>query len=340
MLSPAPCEAHPAIRPEDRSGAGASNTDRGWCCLTLTWRKFCDYMGRMSAKTVCFISEKGGVGKTTAVYHVAIGLSRWHGKRVLVVDADYQRGGLTGRFFPQLLANFKTVPPSSTTLFHVFQALYSGQASLPTPTVIAAHYGIHMIQSDPRLSDVSVDKLPRGSGIRQTNMILFTHLSAIKNALAFCRDNYDYILIDTHPETSELMRSVIYASDYAVSPVKLDEQSSVGVPSAIEAVQGVIADVHALQATIGAVPLYSPTIFAGAMAMMTREYGGSLKYTESEQYRRLSNIGIFEAYVTEGDGLRQAAAAHIPVYDVTGANAEKQTGHLRELVAEFQRRCP
>jgi chromosome partitioning protein len=299
-------------------------------------------MGHMPAKTVCFISEKGGVGKTTAVYHVAIGLTRWYRKRVLVVDADYQRGGLTGRFLPQLLANFKTVPPTSTTLFHVFQALYSGQSSLPTPTVLAAPYGVHLLQSDPRLSDVSVDKLPRGSGIRQTNMILFTHLSAIRNALASRSDSYDYVLIDTHPETSELMRSVIYASDYAVSPVKLDEQSSVGVPSAIEAVQGVIADVQALQATIGAAPQYSPTIFAGAMAMMTREYAGDLKYTESVQYRRLSNanIGIFDAYVTEGDGLRQAAAAHVPVYDVNGANAEKQTGHFRELVAEFLQRCP
>ena len=58
------------------------------------------------AITVGFISEKGGVGKTTSCYHIAEGLSRYHDKKVLVIDADYQRGGITGRFFPQLIENF------------------------------------------------------------------------------------------------------------------------------------------------------------------------------------------------------------------------------------------
>ena len=42
------------------------------------------------AKVVGFISEKGGTGKTTACYHIAVALVRYHNKRVLVVDADYQ----------------------------------------------------------------------------------------------------------------------------------------------------------------------------------------------------------------------------------------------------------
>ncbi|HFP5711924.1 TPA: ParA family protein [Escherichia coli] len=59
------------------------------------------------AVTVGFISEKGGVGKTTSCYHIAEGLSRFHEKRVLVIDADYQRGGITGRFFPKLIEHRK-----------------------------------------------------------------------------------------------------------------------------------------------------------------------------------------------------------------------------------------
>jgi chromosome partitioning protein len=49
---------------------------------------------------VGFVSEKGGVGKTTACYHIAIALRWFHEKRVLVVDTDYQRGGITCRFKP------------------------------------------------------------------------------------------------------------------------------------------------------------------------------------------------------------------------------------------------
>ena len=58
------------------------------------------------ATVVGFISEKGGVGKTTAVYHVAMGLQRFHDKRVLLLDTDYQRGGLTCRLRPEMLETF------------------------------------------------------------------------------------------------------------------------------------------------------------------------------------------------------------------------------------------
>ena len=33
---------------------------------------------------VAFASEKGGVGKTTICYHIAIALTRYHDKKVLV----------------------------------------------------------------------------------------------------------------------------------------------------------------------------------------------------------------------------------------------------------------
>jgi chromosome partitioning protein len=55
------------------------------------------------AITVGFVSEKAGVGKTTACYHAAIALQRYHQLRVLVVDADYQRGGNSGRGAPVVL---------------------------------------------------------------------------------------------------------------------------------------------------------------------------------------------------------------------------------------------
>jgi len=78
------------------------------------------------AKTVGFVSEKGGVGKTTACYHVAVALNRYHAKRVLVVDGDYQRGGISGRFFPDVIEMFGNEEVTGTTLFHKFQQLYSG----------------------------------------------------------------------------------------------------------------------------------------------------------------------------------------------------------------------
>src|SRR3546814_4277807 len=77
------------------------------------------------AVVVSFVSEKGGVGKTTACYHVAVALNRMHEKRVLVLDADYQRGGISGRFFPDLIEEFAEGAAPGTTLYHKYQQLYS-----------------------------------------------------------------------------------------------------------------------------------------------------------------------------------------------------------------------
>jgi chromosome partitioning protein len=294
----------------------------------------------MNGTVVGFISEKGGVGKTSACYHIAIALGRYHDKKVLVVDTDYQRGGITGRFDSSLLENFKKGSMNSITLYHVFRALYS-DTDIPTPDVVQTRYpNVDLLPSDPRLTEVSIDKLPGSNNIRENNLKLFNHLSAIANALNLLKNEYNYVLIDTHPETSELMRSVIYACDYCVSPVKLDEQSSVGVPSAIEAINGVNRDVMILQETLDVAKNYEPTIYKGAIGMMAREYANNLKWTESVQFSRLgASGGVFEAYVTEGDGLRQAAASHCLVFDVNGINAQKQSAQFLNLTKEIMQRC-
>lgn len=290
-------------------------------------------------KTVSFLSEKGGVGKTTTVYHVAVGLRRFHGKRVLVVDTDYQRGGLTCRLVPEMLENFRLGEVDHVTLYKAYRALYSGEDELPDLTVMSTRSGVDLIPADPRLNTISVDKMPPTNTILGNNEMLLRHLSLIADALSGAQSSdgeYDFVLIDSHPDLSDLEKAVIYASDCVASPVKLDQQSAVGVPSAVEAIANVDADVEAVRRMIGAESDYEPTNFVGAIGMMCREWGGTLKYSEQAIYNRLQRTtGIFDTYVTEGDGLRLAAQQQCAVYDVSGANAEKQSEQFQRLVAEF-----
>ena len=261
--------------------------------------------------------------------------------RVLVLDTDYQRGGITCRFLPQLLQDFRSGRMPNVTLWDKFQQLYSGQRLTTAVDILATQEGPQLMPADPRLSQVSVDKMPATNNIRENNRRLWEHLSLIRAVLEPRLEDFDYILIDTHPEISDVLRSVIYACDYCVSPVKLDLQSTIGVPSAIEAMNEVNADVQMIQQALANIPRRPPTRFVGAMGMMAREYGGALKRSERAEYRRLTRSGgVFDNYVTEGDGLRQAAAGRIPVYNVVGPNAERQARQFRELTAEFIGRCP
>jgi chromosome partitioning protein len=293
------------------------------------------------ATVVGFISEKGGVGKTTACYHVAIGLLRFHGKRVLVIDADYQRGGITGRFFPQFIEGFGKGTIEGTTLFHKFQQLYSATAQTADVDRFIWRPGLDVIRADPRLATVSVDKLPSTNNIRSNNLSLLNHIKTISHVLSSFQDEYDYVLIDSHPEVSDIMRSIIYASDYCVSPVKLDRQSSIGVATVLGEIKNVNEDIEMLRNALSIEDDYNDTVFSGAIGMMAREYSGALKQTEQSEYNRLKIAGeMFESYVTEGDGLRQAAAARVPVYDITGANANKQAAQFQALTKEFIKQCP
>jgi len=292
------------------------------------------------AITVGFISEKGGVGKTTSCYHIAEALSRFHKKRVLVIDADYQRGGITGRFFPKLIENFGNQPPKGITLFNKYQQLYSATQQTDEVDIIKYNDRIDVIPADPRLSTVSTDKLPSTNNIRSNNAILLQHLRTISSVLSPIADDYHYILIDSHPEVSDIMRSIIYASDYCVSPVKLDRQSSIGVATVIGEISNVNDDIAMLRDALKVGDAYKDTIFAGAMGMMAREYAEELKQTEQYEYNRLRQAGdIFEHYVTEGDGLRVAAAERVSVYDVQISNAYKQASQFKNLTTEFMRTC-
>lgn len=294
----------------------------------------------MSAVVVGFISEKGGTGKTTACFHIAVALARFHKKRVLVIDVDYQRGGISGRFFPDIVEGFGAETPDGVTMFHKFQELYSAGPRAPNVDVRRWEDDIDVMVADHRLATVTVDKLPSTQNIMENNKSLLAHLQVVDYAIGAVKENYDYILIDSHPEVSAVLRSVIYAADYCVSPVKLDRQSSIGVATMMGEISNVNADVSQVAPYIEGGVDYLDTVFAGSMGMMAREYGQDLKYTEETEYNRLSRMGgIFKNYVTEGDGLRRAVVERRPVYNVSGSNARKQCRQFRKLTREFLKKC-
>ena len=226
------------------------------------------------------------------------------------------------------------------TLFNKFQQLYSASQQTPDVSLFTYAPGIDVLQADPRLATVSTDKLPSSNNIRENNISLLSHLKTIDLVLAPLQSQYDYILIDSHPEVSDVMRAIIYASDYCVSPVKLDRQSSIGVATVIGEIRTVNSDIVMVRRALQIEDNYSNTKFAGAIGMMARNYADDLKQSEQLEYNRLRSSGeIFNTYVTEGDGLRLAAAGRVSVYDINGANANKQSSQFKEMTKEFLGVC-
>lgn len=289
----------------------------------------------LMVQVVGFVSEKGGVGKTTAVYHIGVSLKRDHGAKVLLLDTDYQRGGLACRLIPEMLEDFRDGKVVDTTLHVVYRSLYA-ESEFPQLTVRGTNVGLDLVPADPRLNAISVDKLPAPRNIRQSNELLLRHLMLIDEVLTPLADDYDFVLIDSHPDLHDLEKAVIAASDHLVSPVKLDQQSAVAVASTQQAMNDVNDDIQTALTHAETNRAYSPTSFLGAVGMMCREYGAALKYSEQLIYNRLyRTTGVLRSYVTEGDGLRRAAQASRPVYDIAGTNAQRQSEQFRAVTNEI-----
>ncbi len=131
-------------------------------------------------KSIGIIAIKGGVGKTTIASSLACDLVNHHGKKVLLVDANYSA--------PNLGLHMDIVKPDKT-----IHDVLSGKARITS--------AIH--------NRFGVDVIP-GSYV-YGNQINFLKL---KDKLSGIKDNYDFVIIDSSPSLNEEALSTMLASDY------------------------------------------------------------------------------------------------------------------------------
>ena len=125
------------------------------------------------AKTIAFVNQKGGVGKTTSCVNLAACLVR-QGARVLVVDFDPQ-GNATSGFGVDKVAAFPTI----------YDVLIRG-ASVENAVVKTPYCDV--IPANKTLAGASVELI----GLDRREYLL-------KETLARVAGNYDFILIDCPP---------------------------------------------------------------------------------------------------------------------------------------------
>lgn len=161
------------------------------------------------ARIISFINIKGGVGKTTLVVNTVDALHRF-GKRVLMVDLDMQ-SNLTDI----AVKDYNDIKLTAYELF-MDEDLMVTQVCVPSIIDDCA-----IITSDLRLITVE----PHITAERKPNAytILAEKLDAV------CRETYDYILIDCHPDMSLLTMNALMASTHYVIPVKPDRHSTRGI---------------------------------------------------------------------------------------------------------------
>ena len=148
-------------------------------------------------KTISFVNQKGGVGKTTSAVNVGACLAD-QGRRVLLVDLSDQ-GSLSISY------GFREIGADELTTYEVLKGADIKSAIRPI------RENLDILPTDIRLSGAELELVSA-----------FSRETLLKDALKKVSENYDFTLIDCPQSLGLLTLIALTASDEVIVPVKAD----------------------------------------------------------------------------------------------------------------------
>ncbi|MFN7723810.1 MAG: ParA family protein [Rubrivivax sp.] len=183
----------------------------------------------MSTPVLTFFNNKGGVGKTSLVFHLAWMFAEM-GKRVVAIDLDPQ-ANLTSAFLPEETLEELWDPPQppklGTTVFRCIQPL-TKVGDILRPEVQTIHPRLHLVPGDLALAGFE-DQLSgawvAAMGSNQDNLFRpFRLLTSFWQVAQMAAQDHgaDLILADVGPNLGAINRSALIGSDHVVIPLAAD----------------------------------------------------------------------------------------------------------------------
>ncbi|MCS5694386.1 AAA family ATPase [Cyanobium sp. FGCU-6] len=181
-------------------------------------------------KTLAFFNNKGGVGKTTLVYHLAwmfaeLGLS------VLAADLDPQ-ANLTSMFLSEdELEDIWEEDGSSRTVTGCLAPLMEGTGDIAEPYIAPITPQIGLIVGDLSLSSVEDELSNQWPDCLDRKARAFRVITAFWRMLEMgaSQQNADVVLIDVAPSLGALNRSALISASHVVIPLVPDLYSIQGL---------------------------------------------------------------------------------------------------------------
>jgi chromosome partitioning protein len=178
----------------------------------------------MNPPIIAFFNNKGGVGKTSLVYHLAWMYSDL-GLRVVVADLDPQ-SNLTAAFLDEdrLEEVWEGSHNNYNTIYRCVEPLSSGIGDVATPELEKIEDGLSLLFGDLKLSEFEDDLSSQWSECLDRKPRAFRVISAFWRVLsqAASNSNADIVLVDLGPNLGAINRAALIASDYIVVPLSPD----------------------------------------------------------------------------------------------------------------------
>lgn len=174
-------------------------------------------------RTVAFFNNKGGVGKTTLVYHLAYMIAD-RGETVLVVDLDPQ-ANLTSMFLDEdRLEDLWPANEHPQTIFGALRPIIRGIGDVQTPHIEHLSSKLGLIAGDLALSTFEDRLSAAWPQCHNRDESAFRVTTAFHRAMHQAADAFGstWVLVDVGPNLGAINRAALIASEYVVVPLGPD----------------------------------------------------------------------------------------------------------------------
>lgn len=173
-------------------------------------------------KTLAFFNNKGGVGKTSLLYHLAH-MFALNDYRVVAIDLDPQ-ANLSGMFLPDDRMEALWAAGGASTVYSSMQPLIEGTGDLlpATPQFVADK--LSLIPGDLALSEIEDELSAQWSRSLNSEARAFRVTASFDRMLRTVGDaqRADIGLIDVGPNLGAINRCALVSADFVVIPIGAD----------------------------------------------------------------------------------------------------------------------
>lgn len=253
----------------------------------------------MNTKVLSFLNQKGGVGKSTILFHFAHYLHE-KGKKVLVCDLDTQGNASSVFLGDDYREEFSKYLGTGWLL-----GIDKDATEIPV-----SGKGISVLHADSDLFDVEELEL---------DYVVASIRARVKQF-----SDFDYILIDCPPTIGKRVFGALYASTNVVSPIEPRKFSIDGIESLMESILAVQDD-------------YPELSFEGVI--INRVNSRSHKQKENINIiREALGKSVFLTELVERESISDAIENKMPVWSMGRTGAVRAASkEIKQLLLEIER---